>query len=132
MKSGGSCPRDPRRFELLILEGAQAGLSWSTMLNERENYGRAFDRFNPKRVARYDRRQLRPAPQHSLNPNFSTLSSLTITVATKKYQSADRGLRYPGHEDNPVRRTGASESVSSQTDRSCSGAYRRAIALPAM
>jgi Methyladenine glycosylase len=50
---------DLRLFEFLILEGAQAGLSWSTILNKRENYRRAFDRFDPKRVARYDRRKLR-------------------------------------------------------------------------
>jgi DNA-3-methyladenine glycosylase I len=41
-------------FELLILEGAQAGLSWSTILNKRENYRKAFDRFDPRKVARYD------------------------------------------------------------------------------
>ena len=41
-------------FEFLILEGAQAGLSWSTILNKRENYRRAFDRFDPRKVARYD------------------------------------------------------------------------------
>jgi len=41
-------------FEFLILEGAQAGLSWSTILNKRKNYRRAFDRFDPRKVARYD------------------------------------------------------------------------------
>lgn len=41
-------------FEFLILEGAQAGLSWSTILNKRENYRRAFDNFDPKKVAAYD------------------------------------------------------------------------------
>jgi DNA-3-methyladenine glycosylase I len=41
-------------FEFLILEGAQAGLSWSTILNKRENYRRAFDGFDPAAVARYD------------------------------------------------------------------------------
>jgi DNA-3-methyladenine glycosylase I len=41
-------------FEFLILEGAQAGLSWSTILRKRENYRKAFDRFDPKKVARYD------------------------------------------------------------------------------
>ena len=41
-------------FEFLILEGAQAGLSWTTILNKRENYRRAFDGFDPKKVARYD------------------------------------------------------------------------------
>ena len=40
-------------FEFLILEGAQAGLSWSTILNKRENYRRAFDRFDPQKVVRY-------------------------------------------------------------------------------
>src|SRR5436190_9051356 len=45
---------DHHLFEMLILEGAQAGLSWSTILNKRENYRRAFDRFDPKKVARYD------------------------------------------------------------------------------
>ena len=44
---------DNRLFEMLILEGAQAGLSWSTVLNKRENYRKAFDQFDPKRVARY-------------------------------------------------------------------------------
>lgn len=41
-------------FEFLILEGAQAGLSWNTILNKRENYRRAFAGFDPKRVARFD------------------------------------------------------------------------------
>src|SRR3954471_18032447 len=44
-------------FEFLILEGAQAGLSWSTILNKRENYRRAFDHFNAKKVAAYDARK---------------------------------------------------------------------------
>jgi DNA-3-methyladenine glycosylase I len=42
-------------FEFLILEGAQAGLSWITILKKRENYRRAFDRFDPRKVARYSR-----------------------------------------------------------------------------
>ena len=44
---------DRQLFELLILEGAQAGLSWSTILNKRENYRRAFDHFEAARIARY-------------------------------------------------------------------------------
>jgi DNA-3-methyladenine glycosylase I len=43
-------------FEFLVLEGAQAGLSWSTILQKRPNYRRAFDNFNARKVARYDRR----------------------------------------------------------------------------
>jgi DNA-3-methyladenine glycosylase I len=49
---------DRTLFEFLILEGAQAGLSWETILNKRENYRTAFDNFDPKRIARYDRRKL--------------------------------------------------------------------------
>ncbi len=45
-------------FEFLILEGAQAGLSWETILNKRENYRSAFDGFNPTKVARYDSRKV--------------------------------------------------------------------------
>ena len=47
--------RDDRKlFEMLILEGAQAGLSWYTILKKREAYARAFDGFDPERIARYD------------------------------------------------------------------------------
>jgi DNA-3-methyladenine glycosylase I len=49
---------DRMLFEFLILEGAQAGLSWNTILNKRENYRRAFSGFDPRRVARYDRRKV--------------------------------------------------------------------------
>jgi DNA-3-methyladenine glycosylase I len=44
---------DRKHFEFLILEGAQAGLSWSTVLNKREGYRRAFSDFDPDKVARY-------------------------------------------------------------------------------
>ena len=44
---------DQRLFEFLILEGAQAGLSWDTILRKRENYRAAFDDFDPNKVARY-------------------------------------------------------------------------------
>src|ERR1700719_4105548 len=45
-------------FELLTLEGAQAGLSWSIVLAKRENYRRAFDHFDVEKIARYDRRKV--------------------------------------------------------------------------
>jgi len=45
-------------FEFLILEGAQAGLSWTTILNKREHYRRAFDGFDPARMARYGEAKL--------------------------------------------------------------------------
>ncbi len=49
---------DRRLFESLVLDGAQAGLSWLTILNKRENYRRAFDGFDAAKVARYGPRQV--------------------------------------------------------------------------
>jgi DNA-3-methyladenine glycosylase I len=48
---------DGKLFEMLILEGAQAGLSWITILRRREGYRRAFDGFDPEKIARYDARK---------------------------------------------------------------------------
>ena len=45
---------DRTLFEFLVLEGAQAGLSWITILRKRENYRAAFDNFDPAKVAQYD------------------------------------------------------------------------------
>ncbi|MDG4563292.1 MAG: DNA-3-methyladenine glycosylase I [Candidatus Competibacter sp.] len=49
---------DRRLFEMLVLEGAQAGLNWLTILRKREGYRRAFDGFDPERIARYDDRDI--------------------------------------------------------------------------
>jgi DNA-3-methyladenine glycosylase I len=49
---------DGRLFEFLILEGAQAGLSWSTILNKRDNYRKAFDGFDVHKVARYSAKKV--------------------------------------------------------------------------
>ena len=50
---------DRKLFEFLILEGAQAGLSWDTILAKRENYRKAFDGFDPKKISRYAARKKR-------------------------------------------------------------------------
>lgn len=55
---------DRRLFEFLILEGAQAGLSWDTILRKRENYRAAFDGFDPEIVAGYDQRKVRSLLQN--------------------------------------------------------------------
>ncbi len=49
---------DRTHFEFLILEGAQAGLSWSTILKRREGYRKAFSSFNPEKVARFDEEKI--------------------------------------------------------------------------
>jgi DNA-3-methyladenine glycosylase I len=59
-KEWGTPAHDDRvLFEFLILEGAQAGLSWDTILQKRENYRTAFDRFTAEKIARYDARRIR-------------------------------------------------------------------------
>ncbi len=50
---------DRKLFEMLLLEGAQAGLSWITILRKRENYRRAFDKFDPRKIVRYNKRKVR-------------------------------------------------------------------------
>jgi DNA-3-methyladenine glycosylase I len=54
-------------FEFLVLEGAQAGLSWETILKKRENYRRSFDNFDPRKIAKYDSRK---ASQLLSNPGI--------------------------------------------------------------
>jgi DNA-3-methyladenine glycosylase I len=49
---------DRALYEKLVLDGFQAGLSWITILRKRENFRRAFDRFDPERIARYDKRKM--------------------------------------------------------------------------
>src|SRR5947199_7359494 len=49
---------DQMLFEFLILEGAQAGLSWETILRKRDNYRAAFDNFDPRKIAEYDARRI--------------------------------------------------------------------------
>ncbi len=73
---------DRRLFEMLVLEGAQAGLSWITILRKREAYRRAFDRFDPRKVARYDARKVR-----------SLLADSGIVRNRLKVQSAIKNAR---------------------------------------
>ena len=55
---GVPCRDDHKLFEFVVLEGAQAGLSWITILKKRENYHRAFAEFDPQKVARFNQRSV--------------------------------------------------------------------------
>ena len=74
---------DRTLFEFLILEGAQAGLSWSTVLNKRAAYRKAFDRFDPRKVARYD------ASKHAslLEDSGIIRNRLKVAAATRNAQA---------------------------------------------
>ena len=89
---------DQRLFELLILEGAQAGLSWSTILNKRAGYRSAFDNFDARRVARYDQRKVK---QLLVNPEIvrnrlkihAAIQNAKVFLAVQKeFGSFDRYL----------------------------------------
>ena len=56
---GSPCHDDKLHFEYLILDTFQAGLSWQTILHKRENFRRAFNNFNPKIIARYDKNKVK-------------------------------------------------------------------------
>jgi DNA-3-methyladenine glycosylase I len=55
---------DRHLFEVLVLDGAQAGLSWRTILNKRENYRKAFDNFDVKKVVKYDAKKIQKLLQN--------------------------------------------------------------------
>ena len=55
---------DRKHFEVLVLSGAQAGLSWSLVLKKRAGYRRAFDEFDPAKVARYSERRIQSLTSH--------------------------------------------------------------------
>ena len=80
---------DARLFEMLTLEGAQAGLSWSTILHKREGYRRAFAGFDPAKVARFDARKVERLMQDaSIVRNRlkieSTIANARATLAVQK------------------------------------------------
>jgi DNA-3-methyladenine glycosylase I len=80
---------DARLFEMLTLEGAQAGLSWSTILHKRDGYRRAFAGFDPSKVARFDARRVERLTENaSIVRNRlkieSTVANARATIAVQK------------------------------------------------
>ena len=73
---------DRRLFEFLILEGAQAGLSWLTILRKRDHYRKAFDQFDYERIARYGRKDI----ARLLNDSGIVRNRLKIEAAIKNAQ----------------------------------------------
>src|SRR5256885_5162666 len=83
-------------FEFLILEGAQAGLSWETILRKRDNYRDAFDNFAPARVAKYDQRRIEKlmANEGIIRNRLKIVSAVenakTFLVIQKEFGSFDK------------------------------------------
>jgi DNA-3-methyladenine glycosylase I len=87
---------DRRLFEFLVLEGAQAGLSWKTILDKRDGYRIAFADFDPKRVARFDRRRIEallanPAiVRNRLKVESTVTNAAALLAVQKEFGSFDR------------------------------------------
>lgn len=84
-------------FEMMVLEGAQAGLSWITILRKRENYRRAFDDFEPEKIARYtERRRQKLLADVSIVRNRAKIDA-AIGNARALLQMRDAGLDFCEH-----------------------------------
>jgi DNA-3-methyladenine glycosylase I len=97
-----------RWFEFLILEGAQAGLSWATILHKRENYRRAFAGFDPKKVARFSARDVKRLMKdvgivrNRLKINAAISNARAFLGIQKQFGSFDTYIwRFVG--DKPIR-----------------------------
>lgn len=86
---------DTRLFEFLVLEGAQAGLSWETILNKRDNYRAAFDGFNPVKIAKYKERKVEALLKNAgiirnrLKINSAIMNACAFLDLTREFGSFD-------------------------------------------
>ena len=87
---------DKKLFEMLILEGAQAGLSWSTILKKRENYRKAFDNFDFNKIANYDNKKVSKLMKdagivrNKLKINSAIINAKALLNVNKEFGSFDR------------------------------------------
>lgn len=87
---------DRSLFEMLILEGAQAGLSWITILRKRKNYRKAFDNFDAAKIAQYDKRKVKQLlnndgiVRNRLKIEAAIINAKAFLAVQKEYRSFDR------------------------------------------
>ena len=85
-------------FEMLILEGMQAGLTWSLILKKRENFRKAFDNFNPEKIAGYDAKKIKSLLSDSgiirnrLKINAAVTNAKAYLALKKQYGGLDKFL----------------------------------------
>jgi DNA-3-methyladenine glycosylase I len=115
---------DRHLFELLVLEGAQAGLSWVTILRKREGYRAAFAGFDPGAVARFDRRRIErllrdPSIVRNRAKVESTVTNARATVAVQDELGSLDAFLWGFVEGRPKRnRPGHMEDIPSETAES--------------
>jgi DNA-3-methyladenine glycosylase I len=91
---GVPCHDETRLFEMLNLEGAQAGLSWETILNKRESYWRAFDGWDADKIARYDDAKVAAllADPGIVRNRLKVAAAITNARATLRLRAEEGGL----------------------------------------
>ncbi|HEY5779726.1 MAG TPA: DNA-3-methyladenine glycosylase I [Terrimicrobiaceae bacterium] len=114
---------DRMLFEFLVLEGAQAGLSWETILRKRQNYREAFDHFDPVLVARYDERkerQLLANPgivRNRLKIKSAATNARAFLAIQEEFGSFDAYI-WRFVNGRPIRRTRRSGNLPTHTPES--------------
>lgn len=122
---------DRRLFEFLILEGAQAGLSWETILRKRLNYRRAFNNFEPSRVAKYGAKQTDRLMQddgiirNRLKIQSAIQNALAFLRIQKEFGSFDKYLWKLVDGKPVVRKRGAAVPVSNDLSDTLSADLKR-------
>jgi len=115
---------DRRLFEMLILEGAQAGLSWITILRKRPAYRKAFDDFDPNKVARYDARRKRALlsdagiVRNRLKIDAAVTNARAFLEVQKEFGSFDRYIWQFARGKPIVNRRRTMKDVPSRTPES--------------
>jgi DNA-3-methyladenine glycosylase I len=108
---------DTRLFEFLILEGAQAGLSWETILRKRDNYRVAFDGFDPAKVAKYDQRKIAALLKNEgiirnrLKINSAVTNAIAFLEVKREFGSFDNYV-WRFVDGKPLRRIRGQEIVA--------------------
>ena len=93
---GVPCHNDRKLFEMLILEGFQAGLSWITILKKRKNFKRAFDNFDPKKILKYDSKKINSLLKdegiirNKLKVNAAIINAQCFLEVKKEFGSFDK------------------------------------------
>jgi len=96
---------DQELFEMLILEGTQAGLSWITVLRKRENYRKAFDNFDPKKIIKYKEKKIQALLQNEgiirnkLKVNSVVTNAKVFLAIQKEFGSFDQYIwQFTNHQ----------------------------------
>jgi DNA-3-methyladenine glycosylase I len=123
-KEWGVPSHDERHlFEMLTLEGAQAGLSWSTILHKREGYRKAFSGFDPAKVARFDARRVErllanPAIVRNRGKVESTVANAKAVIAAQRELGSFDAYLWSFVGGKPIRNRWKGGDIPSETPES--------------